>query len=176
MEIQLLLRTGRPDDVLKWMTPEVRASLGDFQYHWSRIQAFAAVGDYDAAHDELAALIGRGGRLPPIGQISTEVGGLIGKVLLDQQPGGSSLVQVTWGALSQGDMSNRIVDLSDELALRCNLLALRGLLAMEAGTIDRAREAFRASLTFSPYRMGGGQLEFNGQSVARDGLDLIDQR
>ena len=61
LERDLLLRTGRPADVLEWTTPEVRGSLRDLSYHWLRSQALIALGDYDEADAETAILVGSGG-------------------------------------------------------------------------------------------------------------------
>jgi tetratricopeptide (TPR) repeat protein len=174
LELDLLLRTGRPANVLDWMTDEVRGSLSDDSYHWLRCRAMIALGDYDAADGELAVLIGSGGRLPEPGRVADEVGGLVGKAVLDEGTAGPYLPGIVWLALGRSDFRMRIAEITEKLALVADVTVLRGLIALESGNIPRAREAFRAALAYSPSRWGGGQLEFSSRRVAWDCLALID--
>jgi tetratricopeptide (TPR) repeat protein len=175
LELELLLRTGRPDDVLEWMTPEVRGSLGDAIYQWLRARALAAAGEYDDADAQLAVMIGPGGRLPVNAEVAFDVARLTGKAVLDAQTGLSPLPQLVWGTGGQVGFWAEINEMSRALARRADMTVLRGVLALEAGYVDRAREHFRAALAFSPNRLGGaGQLAFNGRVVAWDCLSLID--
>jgi tetratricopeptide (TPR) repeat protein len=171
LELSLLLQTGRADQVLEWTTPEVRGSLGGFKYHSLRAHAFVAVGEYDSADVELSAMVGPTGRLPE--QVGMEVAGLTAKSLLDMQPGGFPLPSLWWRALSRPEIESRIIEISQRLARSADVLVLRGLVALEAGNIDRARDAFRASLALSPNRWGGGQLAFPTREVAWAFLDLL---
>ena len=174
LEIDLLLRTGRPDDVLESATSEVRGSLGNLSYHWSRAQALLALGEYDAADAELAEMVGPDGRLAAPARVGEEVGVLVGKALLDEQPGRSDLPQLAWRVLSQSDFRSRLANVAQQLGLQADITVLRGVVGLEAGNIPRARDAFRAALTFSPNRWGPGQLEFSGRRIAWDCLTLID--
>jgi tetratricopeptide (TPR) repeat protein len=174
LELDLLLRTGRPDDVLEWTTAEVREPLGGLAYHRLRALAFAAVGEYDAADTELALVVSPRGRLLESSRVNREVGGLVGKAVLDAQPGGSYLPHVAMRTLTRSDFQARVTNVARTLAEQADSMVVRGLVALEAGHIDRAREAFRAALAFSPDRWGGAQLEFAGRSVAWDCLTLID--
>ncbi len=175
LELGLLLHTGRPGEVLDWMVPELTGSLGDFTFHWLRAQAQSALGNYEAADAELVDLIGLVGGLPSASLLGSEVGGLVGKSLLDQQPGGFSIAQLISGALSRQDLAGRVLEITDGLKRQADVYVVRGLIALEAGNIDRAREAFREALQFSPNRSGGGQLDFNGRRVAQACVALIDQ-
>src|SRR5205085_5928271 len=51
LEVELLLRTGRPEAVRDWTGPEHQAALGLSPYYWQKIQALAACGDYESARD-----------------------------------------------------------------------------------------------------------------------------
>jgi hypothetical protein len=153
------------------MTPEIRGSIGEFAFRWFRLLALSAVGDYDATDAELTAL---GGDLPPARQVSREVAGIVGKSLLDEQFGGTELPALVLRGLSRSDTGNRITELTQNLAAQADVIVLRGLLALEAGNVERARAAFRSALALSPERFGGGQLEFNARPVAWDCLALID--
>jgi tetratricopeptide (TPR) repeat protein len=176
LETDLLLRTGRPDDVLEFLTPEVSGSLGDLAFHWSRAQARLALGEYDEAEKELGEMVGPGGRLAPLSFVGEEVAGLVGKSLLDEQPGGSQVQQLVWRALSRSDLQIRIADTGRKLGLQADITVLRGVVALEAGNVPRAREAFRAALAFAPNRWAvGGQLEFSGRRIAWDCLALVDR-
>jgi tetratricopeptide (TPR) repeat protein len=172
LELNLLLRTGRPEDVLEWMTPELRGSLGDFTYYWFRAQAHIALGNYAAADTELSAITGPAGE--PVEQIGAAYAMIACKTLLDQQPGWVYGPQIMVPILSQFDFRSRVSLIEQRLGRVNDVLVLRGLVALEAGTIDRARESFRAALVYSPNRWGDGQLEFNGRWVAWACLDLID--
>ncbi len=172
-ELDLLLRTGRPEDVLEWMTPELRGSLGDFTYFWIRAQAYIALGEYEAADAELREVVGLGGQLPPPAQIGTEVAGVLGKALLDQQPCTPFTPPFVIRTLSELDFRTRMTQITQKLNRLSDVLVLRGLIALEAGTIDRARESFRAALLYAPERWNA-QLEFNGRLVAWECLGLIE--
>jgi tetratricopeptide (TPR) repeat protein len=176
LELDLLLRTGRPREVLDWLTNEVRASIGDFSYHLLRGQAFAALGDYAAADAELAEVAVPGGGLPDPGPVAEAVAGLVGKVLLDDKPGQTDLSAVAWRVLSRADFQNQLIDLTGLLSRQGDAMVVRGLVALEAGAIDAARTAFRAALTFAPHRLGGERLDFNGRPIAWDALGMIDRR
>ena len=100
---------------------------------------------------------------------------MVGKSLLDEQCGLPFLPQVVFRALGRSDFRTRIAELSQKLGLQAEMTVLRGLVALEAGNIPRAREAFRTALAFSPSRTGTtGQLEFSGRRIAWDCLLLID--
>jgi tetratricopeptide (TPR) repeat protein len=170
LELDLLLLTGRPDDVLAWMTPELRGSLGNYKYFWLRAQAHIALGDYEAADTELSAITGPVGG--PDEHVGAELAGLVGKSVLDQQPAAHA-PQIVMRVLSEFDFRRRFSQTGQQLGTLSDVLVLRGLVALEAGTIERARESFRAALAYSPNRWGGGQLEFNGRWVAWACLDLI---
>ena len=176
LEADLLLRTGRPHDVLDWITPEVRGSLGDQKYHWSRAQCHLAIGDYDSADRELGEMVGPDGRGTLPFAVGTEVAAVVGKGILDAQPSGGSLHDVVMHVLSRADMQRRIAETAQSLGLQSNMVALRGMAALEAGNVTRARQHFQSALTFSPHRWGGGQLEFSGRRAARHALGRLDDR
>ena len=174
LELDLLLKTGRPEEVVEWMTPELRNSLGAFTYHWFRAQAYLALGEYTAADTELLACAEADGQFPLPAQVGTEVAGVVGKSLLDEQPGVYSAPRVIMRTLSEFDFRTRMSQIGQRLSRAAEVMVLRGLIALEAGTIDRARDSFRAALTYCPDRWGGGQLDFNGRWVAWECLGLIE--
>ena len=139
LELDLLLRTGRADEVLEWMTPEVRGSLGDAVYQQFRIQALAAVGEYAAVDTELADVFTQGGGLPEPPEVVAIIGRLIQKTLHDAQPGGSYLPHLAVRTLSQANLQTNLTDMVRMLVRQCEVAVLRGLLALEAGNIDRAQ-------------------------------------
>src|SRR5262249_49376401 len=59
LELQLLLETGRAKEVREWTDPGQKEVLGA-SYHWLRIQALAAEGDYALAEDECMQLASDG--------------------------------------------------------------------------------------------------------------------
>jgi tetratricopeptide (TPR) repeat protein len=173
MELELLLRTGRAAEVLERLEPEVRGSLGDDTFSWLRAHAHLALGQYAAADDELSAIVGPGGPAPQ--ELGLEIGAVVGKTLLDQQPAAAATPQIAMRVLSESDFRARMTRTGQKLSRLGDVLVIRGLSALEAGNIDRARDSFRAALAYSPTRWSeGGQLAFPGRLVAWDCLALID--
>jgi tetratricopeptide (TPR) repeat protein len=168
LELDLLLRTGRPHDVLQWTTPEVAGSLGAEKYHWALARAHLAVGDYEAADRDLAAMAESDARPRPPEAVSEEVAAVVGKSVLDGVPRTGQLDQHVWQTLSTADLLNRVTEITRTLSRQANMTTLRGVVAMEAGNVPRAREAFADALTYS----SGGQFEFGGRRAAAAGLDL----
>ena len=170
LELSLLLHSGRPGEVEAALTTDLVGLLGESSYHWLRAQAHCAAGDYDAADAELEQLSGIGG-VPLPGLIGFEVSGLIGKTLLDQHPGGFSTAAVILGPLSRDALQSRVVEITDNLRRSADVDTLRGIVLLEAGSVARAREAFRSALVFAPQLTGGAGA--GGQRVARDCLRLL---
>jgi len=174
-EVDLLLRTGRPHDVLKWTTPEVGGSLGDELYHGTLAQAHLAIGDYESGHRELAGMVGTDGDLSPPEAVGEEVASVVGMGVLDGLSSSGHFDHLAWQALSRADLQKRVADIAQTIGKQANMNTLRGVIALEAGNISRAREAFRSALLYSPNSWGGGQLEFSGRRVALAALALIDR-
>lgn len=177
LEIDLLLRTGRPQDVLDWLTPEVAGSLDSVrQYHWRRAEAYLAVGDYAAADEELALMVSGDGKLTDPKLVVSEVGALLGKAVLDIGPGVPPLQQWTWNEVNRADMELSFNKFPKTLRLQADMQVLRGVMALEGGNRERAADVFRNALTFSPNPSGGGQLEFGGRTIARDCLGWLSEK
>lgn len=174
LEVDLLLRTGRPREVLEWTTPEVRGSLGDQKYHWTRAQAHLALGDYAAADFELTEMIGPGGQMAAATSVGLEMAPVVGKNILDGVPKGGVLADATWFMISRLDLERRAVELAQTLTLQANMVTLRGVIAFEAGSIEASRAHLTQALSLTPSRYGSGQLDFNGRRVAWDLLSILD--
>ena len=171
LEIELLLKTGQVHDVSLWMTPELEGSLGSLSFHWLRAQALAAAGEYAAADVELAELAGRPGK----DQVAGAFGRLVGRAVLNEQAGLQYLPQLVWRALARNDFVAAAEGMIRGLTEESDAATLRGLVALEAGEIDRAREHFRQALAFSDERTVGSVRDFGGWPVARTCLNWIER-
>jgi hypothetical protein len=171
LELDLLLRTGRPEDVRDWTAPEVQGSLGATQYHWLRIQALAAVGEYAAADTEVAELVGAD-RLAPA-RVAGRFAVRMGRALLDEQPAGLGLPALLGRVVAQFDFWHAMEQEKAALVRRADAAVLGGLLALEAGDVERARSAFRAVLAYAQDSPAGGGLVFECQPVAQNALGLL---
>ncbi|MDB5310839.1 MAG: hypothetical protein JWO38_5041 [Gemmataceae bacterium] len=174
LELDLLLRTGRADDVLDWTTPELKGSLGVPFYHWSRAQALAAIGNYAAADAELVELIGPAGQRLDVDQVAGVFGLLVGRAVLDEQTGGPFLPHLIRQALGRKSFQSGIGETLAELAQLSDGATIRGLVALEAGEIARTREAFHTALALSPDRSADTRFGFRAWPIARGYLRWID--
>lgn len=168
LELDLLLRTGRAADALAWAGPDL-LEVDAVKYHWTRAQAFLAVGDYRGADAELVELTGGS---PSPEQVGRVVGESVRRRLEGEWVGAPGLLPAVRRVRADDDFRLEVSQLSEGLFHQANGATLRGLIALEAGDIPTARAAFRDALAFSPGRTGG--LSFPGRSVAREALDLID--
>ncbi len=178
LELELLLRTGRPWEVQEWTTPAHRASLGAPAYHWLRAQALAASGDYLGAGEECADLARTSGQ-GDAGTGPLWLGGAIaltiGQGVLDANPVGRSLPDELARVVGQAETHARVAGLVDALRQEADATVLRGLLALEEGEVGEAADAFRKALTvWREDPTAGGRLDFNGRVIAQDCLRWLE--
>ena len=64
MQLDLMLQSGRAFEVRAWLEPEHETVLGFEPYHWLRVHAAAACGDYAEADAELDQLSGQLRQVP----------------------------------------------------------------------------------------------------------------
>jgi tetratricopeptide (TPR) repeat protein len=171
LELDLLLRAGRAADVRAWTTPDLKDPLQAVEYHWLRTKALAAGGEYAAAAAEL--IESAGGSEPDVARTSRVFAVLVGQLLRTEQPGGVGLSAAVSRVLGRFDFRSEVQKVVRELAPRSDAAVLRGLLALEAGEMAQAREAFRASLACAPDSPAVGGWTVSSWPVARDGLRLL---
>jgi hypothetical protein len=171
LELELMTMTGRVRDVLRWIAPEQEASLGSRSYYWLRILASAAAGDYAAADADLASMAGpaddpRGPR--------QALALALGKAVVDdcpaERPSFATLSRRSFGRI---EYSTSVRSLASVLSLQADVLALRGLLALEVGEVGEAEAAFRQALTYWDADTRSGS-DFNGRVIAEDGLRWLE--
>lgn len=177
LELELLLGTGRAKDVWDWILPEHRDTLGMKPYHWLRIQSLAALGDYTSAQEECSQLAVAGRGDAPGGPREV-MALLVGRAILEEQPGAESLPRLHQRAVRRFEFDNRIAGLTQNLRQEADVTVLRGLLALEEGAVEEAEVAFRLALDFwkdSATADSGGGLEFNGRILAQTCLEWLEQ-
>ena len=172
LELDLMLRTGRADEVLDWAEPEVLPALGETNYHWVRAQGFMAAGEYGAANLELADLAELEGGMPDPATVGELAKQFVARELLNSQPGGFGVAAVTTRAVSRAAFESQLGGVTQRLAQQADTATLRGMVALEAGDVGAARAAFRSALQFSTGRTGG--LAFAARPTARDALAWLD--
>jgi hypothetical protein len=168
LELELLLGTGRAEDVRDWAAAELKGPLGAIGYHWRRARARAALGEYAAADAELLELAGEEG--PDPARTGRVFAALAGRALLDERPGAWGLPALAARAWGRFQFRGAVGQEAAALAGRADAAVLRGLLALEAGEVERARAALGAALG---YAGPGGGVRFNGHPVAEDALRLL---
>lgn len=171
LELELLMVTGRAADVLEWATPEVMDTVGRPEYHWLRAQAFAAAGDYDFADQQLTNLAVDRNAVSPQ-RVADGYAQLIGSLVLEERVGmQKTMSNLIAGQLGRMDFNSGVTEFSQILSKRADASTLRGILALEAGEIELARDSFRAALELSVDQKDG--LQFPGRTAAQDSLRWI---
>ena len=175
LELELLLRTGRSNAVVEWTSPDQKATMGGATYHWLRVQALAAGGDYALAQEECDYLAddARGGEnLEPWQMIAL----LVGQAVLDEQPVGATVGSLAWRSLGRLKLYNRTLSLAKDLRQVANARVFRGLLALEQGNMEEAEVTFRLALAFwkdDDAAATGSGFDFNGRPVAEAALQWL---
>jgi hypothetical protein len=127
--------------VREWLVPEHKEDLGPFTYHWLKAQLAAVSSDYDDAAAHLLEMSRQVSTVPMPGRkdvsLSWAAGVLLGQTVLEAAPmgpGSSPDLELFRGSMG-------LVAAGVRRQLPVNLL--RGLLALEAGRTNEARDRFR---------------------------------
>jgi tetratricopeptide (TPR) repeat protein len=173
LELELLVRTGRAKEVRDWTAPEHQEALGPM-YHWLRIQALAATGDYALAQVECNELATEG----PSGSRHRQVmAALVGQSVCE---GNRTIGSMGGGALDafrQADFRIRLRQLLAAIRREADAITLRGLLQLEVGETDEAAADFRRALATWGGAAAAAQsrgIDFNGRVVAQAALAWIE--
>lgn len=154
LELKLLLATGAMEQVRAWVEPDQEKLVSPFTVHWNLAQAAGAIGDYDDADANLLAAVAKFPGLTPEPLPMREAAAIIiGAAAIDavdclfpklrppimskaDEPGMRVLLpdQVT-APITLRLMATRLTD-------EAEINTVRGLLALEAGNIDRADKCF----------------------------------
>jgi hypothetical protein len=178
MELELLLRSGRPKDVWHWtgeLSPENKALLGE-SYYWMRIQALAASGDYALAQQEcndMARAIAAG---PDPVRVREIMALLVGRRVFVEQASGGTLPELLLLTHDRFEFRVRLDGLAQSLRRDAEITVLRGLLALEEGDTEEAEIAFRTALSYwkdADTANSGAGLDFRGRAVAQGYLELL---
>ncbi|HEY8505199.1 MAG TPA: hypothetical protein VIL46_11500, partial [Gemmataceae bacterium] len=179
LELELLLRTGRPEDVWRWTEPEQQAALGPQTYHWLRTRALAATGDYARAREECSLMAQS---FLPGAEVAAPVpprqvmAMLIGQTVLGAQPGLGPLPSLYGRVVGGQQLAGRSVAFAQGLRQQADAAVLLGLLALEEGDVSGAGAAFREALGVwgsAELAAGGGGLDFDGRVIAQECLEWL---
>jgi tetratricopeptide (TPR) repeat protein len=175
LELELLLRTGRAKDVLKWLGPDQAAALGASAANALRVRALMALGDYALAREELNRASGeqsQGLRFRDLMAL------MVGQGVLDANPAPECLPSRAWQTFLMIQVGNRASLLAQSMRQEADLSVLRGLIALEEGDVDKAEAAFRSALAWwkdEAAAASGSGLDFRGRVIAQQCLEWLER-
>ena len=200
LELNLMLRTGRADEVGKTLAEQavLRDELGDDPdtglpaYEWLRVETAAAAGDYAEADRWLEAIREKMGGSADLAQMLLQLGWawddpavaagakapslaalLVGHLILREalREGPSAVGAVWMLPNTRAALLNAAGgEIAGMTALQCDLEAVRGWLALEAGHTVEARRLFtEAEAHASPE-----SVPFRGRPLTRTCLEWLD--
>jgi tetratricopeptide (TPR) repeat protein len=176
LELDLLLMSGRARDVTDWTSPEHEAALGAASYHWLRVRALAARGEYALAEEECAQMLWVPGSAGEPGPYRGPMALRVGQAVLDEAPGAAALPLAFQKALDRPEFRQSVLDLARSLRQEADVRVLRGLLALEEGRLSEAEADFRLALGVwrdEATAASGGGLDFSGRVMAQDCLGWL---
>lgn len=162
LKLDLLLHTGDTGEARELLQPELEAPIGHNSYCWLHTYLAAANGDYDKADGELER-IDSGIDLPDMmvrrAAPNRAVAFAVGRYLLDLAAGMKLPIGIQLPLRDSAEtLINRTLDYRFRMRLQADIAALRGMLALEAGDIGKAREQMRRSLQIFDDPQGAGGL------------------
>ncbi len=193
LELNLLLGTGAMDKVRAWLKPEHEKIIGAQTYRIDLAQLGYASGDYREADAHLAASIDkvRGVTPQPVefhkaalflfGRAVLEnYDGLISKIRLPLvMPGTTEGGPTTYTVLPDSTTMPFVLwGLAGSISDQADITVVRGLLALEAGQTDQARELLHESQVFWRSRTCadlGGRASQAGPQIAEEILGLLER-
>ncbi len=179
LELDLLLKTGRTQDVCDWLSPDHEAMLGAPTYLRLRALALAATGDYAEAElecDRLARSVayeddGRE-RIP----LHRALAMMIGQAVLDDHSEEMSMAFLAFRAFRWMHFGEQAMGLVMRMRQEADAHVIRGLIALEEGEVFEARIAFRTALAVwkdEAAAASGAGLDFAGRTIAQDCLNWL---
>ena len=175
LEVDLLLRTGRADEVQGWMNEsEHDGFLPPDLYHWFRVKAAAAMGLYTQACQEAIALTQGQTRLAL--PMAPSVALAVARDSLDRLATLGTGVAATWNRLPPNNIESQLGTMLSRWKLEMNGFAVLGLLSLERGDSTEGFSALRQALALSPAKLpenAGPALDFPARRLARSVLDML---
>jgi tetratricopeptide (TPR) repeat protein len=177
LQLALMLQAGRAFEVRAWLEPDHADVLGYSTYHWLRLEAAAACGDYAAADAELDALSEEARQVrvsadllvPVRSAVALRVAGAV----LDRPVFGTGPPGLAGALFQQFEALRPLGEPAGLLRQEADFRVLRGLVALESGAVEAAREHFRAALHVwgGPGRTAtGAGLDFPTRTIAQEAL------
>jgi hypothetical protein len=184
LELELMITSGRIDELRKWVKPEHLEAIGATNYYWLLSRAAAGAGDYLAAEEYLEKMSEslhpvspRPGSkftavLPPRPAMAL---GAAQAVLENRLPGGGPghlAATILNRLMFLGRMAPFVAHLREET----NLLALRGQLALEAGDLEKAKRCWKQALAAWQSEVAvakGGGVDFGARPIVQQGLEML---
>jgi tetratricopeptide (TPR) repeat protein len=180
LELELLLKTGQARKIVEWTGPEQQSALRGV-YHLLRIQAQAALGNYDQAREECAEMSDAMTRMPG-GQNTMGVreimAGIIGQNFLSESRIPNNLGDLILRSGQQQTFIERLQEFSFSLRKEADMIVLRGLLALEQGDSEEAEVAFRQALSLWKNADAAARnegLDFEARIVAQEYLTWLER-
>jgi hypothetical protein len=171
LQFELLLSTGRVQEARQMLTDELKGNLGSTMvgpatavsaYEWYSFLLAAADGDYADADKQLKELADEKdpwavlrGRLQEVREMTKSkesdeviIARMVGRVLMET-PQEKPLGWLALNHLRRLEELQTLFSFTSERQQQAELLALRGLVALEAGKTAEAEGAFRQTLAIS---------------------------
>ncbi len=155
-QLEHMVRTGQARLVTEWTSPEQLAALGSRSYHWLRAQAFAALGDYEAADSELVEICGGPADLvPDPALLAGSAAAVVAKDALGEASLGTAFPDAIRRALARAEAEAGWRAVEARLRDLAEVSLIRGVLALEVGDRAAARRHGDAARFFTPPGAGG---------------------
>ncbi len=155
-QLEHMVRTGQARLVTEWTSPEQLAALGPRSYHWLRAQAFAGLGDYDAADSELVEIGGGPADLvPDPALLASSAAAVAAKNALGEASLGTAFPDAIRRTLARAEAEADWRSVESRLLNLAEVSLLRGVLALEVGDRGAVRRHANAVLFFAPPGAGG---------------------
>jgi tetratricopeptide (TPR) repeat protein len=139
LQLHLLLHTGRTRDFGMMIDPRHEATIGKFNYHWSLALLAAADGAYDQADEHLRSVVVKTVDLPHLELRNISPGQALTLLFAER---------LMSRELPEGEAAflGALENIASVARKDADLHTLRGLLALECGSIDPGRKAFDDAL------------------------------
>ena len=181
MQLDLMMDAGRAFEVRAWLNPDYEKVLGFELYHSLLARADAACGDLAGADAELATLSEKlrtvGITLDQSAPVRAAIALHFGGALLAYPVDGSGSAGLAGSLFHQFIAVRPMRNMVSLLGQEADIRVMRGMLALEAGAVEVAREHFHAALEVwgsSSQAATSAGVDFLSRPIAQKALRLLE--